>query len=267
MERRTKEETVAIFDELLSQMVGATNAVVPNDQIQNQTQEDSHSNSMEDQNQNETRVESGSQAGMERDSSDRRSGERVSISKRRVKSSDVPKSHDLIRPSSSASLNKGEEPDMHSRPPRAASVETELVFATLPKKKKVRGKWSVIKRISSPLSRSRRKSFNTPPTNHTPSTAHLSVTPSVPITIVADKEPTKQSSPEDAPRVAIPSMKSLVSQFIGEGPKVGVARKRRASVPIDECLNALKVMTTLSSNKECLSSLISYICLPKCVTK
>ncbi len=35
----------------------------------------------------------------------------------------------------------------------------------------------------------------------------------------------------------------------------------------DPVANALRVMVTLSSNKECLSTLVSYICLPKCISK
>ena len=35
----------------------------------------------------------------------------------------------------------------------------------------------------------------------------------------------------------------------------------------DPVANALKLMVTLSSNKECHSTLISYICLPKCVSR
>lgn len=265
MEHRTKEETVAIFDNLLSQMEGATKTLG----------QQSHSNdSLEpgnDENQNETE-EPGTRA------------HAMAITKRRVQSSDVPSRDMIRRPSSSASLKKGEEPDSH--PPRAASVEADMVFATLPKKKKKGRKWSGIKRIGSPLFRYRRKSFAnaTPTTNRVPSTVHVSVTqpsPSVPITTPIsapekDKEVTPQPvAGEDQPRTAVQSVKTVVAQFVEEGAGPGrhglvgarVKRRRSSAAPRDECLNALKVMTTLSSNRECLNSLISYICLPKCVTK
>lgn len=277
MEHRSREETVAIFDELLSQMEDATQVIYPEDrkgvsietglENQHETHDKSHYNS-------DSEPESGSTELTE--------GEQRTISKRRVQSSDTPKG--LIRPSSSASVSKGEEPDVH--PPRAASVETEMVFATLPKKKK-RGKWSGIKRIGSPLFRTRRKSFNSGPGSGLPPPAntHLSVThpsPSVPVMPVA---PPTQLSVDSRSRNSsgtnVQAMAKLVDQFTQEPEaerkatvtKVGVTKvgvptvRRRGSSPRDECLNALKVMTTLSSNQECLGSLISYICLPKCVMK
>ena len=149
MERRSKEETVAIFDELLHQMEDATQIIYPEDR--NGTKGGSVETGLENQNGDlGSELESGVAEIMD--------GEQRTISKRRVQSSDVPKG--LIRPSSSASVSKGEDPDAH--PPRAASVETEMVFATLPKKKK-RGKWSGMKRFGSPLFRTRRKSFNSGP--------------------------------------------------------------------------------------------------------
>lgn len=257
MEQRSKEETVAIFDELLSQMDGDTKTFYPQDEAQ----VESHSNAG---------MESGNETGGVRE---------FVVANRRVQSCDVPKNRD-VRPSSSTSLRKGEPPDGEGHPPRAASVETEMVFATLPKKKKkLRSKWGAgLKKLSSPLLRPLRKSFsNAPPV--VPSTVHVSVTrpsPSVPIAPRESPILEDPSSPSrDSSRTSLPSMKNLLDRFSREGEgqrveKVGVAsveHRKRGSVPRDKCLNSLKVMTTLSSNKECLNSLISYICLPKCVTK
>lgn len=269
MERRSKEETVAIFDELLSQMQDATQTFYPEDR--NQTD---GSMEPEVQDQNEAEDEFCSDyvvIDQESDSGRRRDGEKFTVTKRRVQSNDAPQG--IVRPSSSASVNKEEESEVH--PPRAASVETDLVFATLPKKKK-RGKWAGIKRIGSPLFRTRRKSFNhttAPPTN---SNMHVAVThPSPSVPIMPAGPPSQlavDSRSSNNSRSSLQNVTSLVDQFTREEKKVGVAMdvavgKRRGSSPRDECLNALKVMATLSSNQECLSSLISYICLPKCVSK
>lgn len=267
MERRSKEETVAIFDDLLSQMQDATETIYPD----NENQTNGGSMELGPQNQDGTQAESHFDSGLEPESV--KDVEQRTVSKRRVQSSDTPKG--LVRPSSSASMNKEEKPDAHL--PRAASVETEMVFATLPKKK--RRKWSGIKRIGSPLFRTRRKSFNATPTSgRPPINAHVPVThPSPSVPIMPASAPPTQLAVDSRSRDSSSSqtMTRLVEQFTGEGEekKVGVVKKgvatvrRRGSSPHDECLNALKVMTTLSSNQECLASLISYICLPKCVTK
>lgn len=306
---------MAIFDELLLQMEGATNTLFPQtearanghmvsetrsmDHLEARTNDhmvsEARSNGSMDHIGSEVRtngitepkgkrryphVKSDSHLGVGPGfGSGVRTREEFEVTMRRVQSSDVPK----LRPSSSASMNKGEEPDVH--PPRAASVETEIVFATLPKKKrKGRGKWSGIKGMS-PLFKTRRKSFTN--AGSARSSAHVSVTrpsPSVPVSVTAgEKEltpqpPAQATPPEERgshdvqlPRTTVLGVRSLVAlEGAGKG-RVGVAergnRRRSSSAPRDECLNALKVMTTLSSNKECLDSLISYICLPKCVSK
>ncbi len=223
------------------------------------------------------------------------------IEARRVQSSDATTigGRGSDRPISSASLSKegakgGEDGSDHT--PRAASVETEHVFATLPKKKKSRRKWSGIKRIGSPLFKPGRKSF----TSHTPSSSHASSSsthspitgpsPSVPLatthsnpTVSTVRDSKLHDHPSDsqtASKSSLTSLDSPVDPVRSESPRGGGGRegkvkgtislvgvKRRGSGPQDECLNALKVMTTLSSNKECLGSLISYVCLPKSVTK
>lgn len=267
MDRRSKEETVAIFDELLSQMEDTAHTFYPDDLNQA-----SSSVETEIQNRNEAGDEFCSDSNVvEPGSGGRRDGERVAVMKRRVQSNDAPKG--IVRPSSSASVNKEDESDAH--PPRAASVETDLVFATLPKKKKKRGKWQGIKRIGSPLFRPRHKSFNhaTPTSGQPPSNVHKLVThPSPSVPIIPSTTPSQLAVDSRSSRSSLQNVTSLVDQVTREERKVGVAMgvvggKRRGSSPRDECLNALKVMTTLSSNQECLGSLISYICLPKCVTK
>ena len=308
LERRTKEETAAIFDDLLSQMEGAKQTLG-----QHQTQLQSHSSdSIELENQSKTRSQSRSNDSLESDSvqeqngvdglAEKRERARVAvIAKRRVKSSDVPRSRDMVRrPSSSASCdNKGEEEgegpvggdSTHQHPPRAASVESDLVFATLPHKKKKNRKWSGIRRIGSPLFKSRRKSFtNTTSSADRPSSLRVSVTgptPSVSLTTATPTSKVKEVTPQpacgeaghgshDQLKTAIQSTRAVVSPPAeGEGAGANVQgilgargkRRRSSGVPKDECLNALKVMTTLSCNKECLNSLVSYICLPKCVSK
>ena len=287
--RRSKEETVAIFDDIISQMHCASI---------DGPQEPPRSRSSDEL---DSLLENGAQM-IQSDSDATGTGvgnepAGQSVVARRVKSSDAAHSDrlPLRRTSSSTSLEKGEGPDPE-HPPRAASVETELVFATLPKKKK-KGRWSGIKRIGSPLFKSRRKSFTsgtTPSyahTNHTSSgttTQRVSITgptPSVPVTsehahsaqdspqtIVQSHTPisglakkTREDAPGGTSRGAptggrARGRRSVTSPIVME-------RKRRASAPRDECLKALKVMTLLSSNQECLGSLISYICLPKCVSK
>ncbi len=308
---------MAIFDEIISQigggslMEGGSRGSGPSPPQQHQQQNHHgnnlkiHSNDELDhnvRNRNETEVESDSHS----------TG--ASIIARRVKSSDVPHST-IRRTSSSSSLDKGEGPDPE-HPPRAASVETDLVFATLPKKKKARGRWAGLKRIGSPLFKSRRKSFtsgSTPSyvhTNHTPSSltasssggggghAHVPITgpsPSVPAVLEQDYHrprtlsgleqsrnmshtslqgtpPTGGTITEDAPGETKKgeepggTPKGILGRRGGVSP-VTMERRRRSSAPRDKCLNALRLMTTFSSNQECLSSLISYICLPKCVTK
>lgn len=312
LERRTKEETAAIFDNLLSEMEGAKQTLGPHN-----TQLQSHSNdSLELENQGKSRSQSHSNDSLEQDGPQERNGvddlaekrgrARVAvIAKRRVKSSDVPRSRDVIRrPSSSASCDdKGEEEgsaegdSAHQPPPRAASVETELaVFATLPSKKKKNRKWSGIRRIGSPLFKSRRKSFtNATSSSERPSSLRVSITGPTPSVSLTAPTPTsgpgkvKEVTPQPAAREAgsgshdqskttVQNKRIVVSPPVGveeEGggasvrAMLGVRGKRRRSsgVPKDECLNALKVMTTLSCNKECLNSLVSYICLPKCVSK
>lgn len=208
------------------------------------------------------------------DSNDIRREDKLSIAKRRVQSNDVPRGHVITRPSSSSATGVN-QPDTHHTP-RAASVETELEFATLPKKKKSRSKWSGIKRIGSPLFRTRQKSFTNATPNTTPTSSrilsgpHLSVThpsPSTPLLPrhqAQDERSHDVTSPQDGNSpIAVQENKVGVSSgFSGV-----VVKKRRGSVPRDECLNALTVMVTLSSNQECLGSLISRICLPQCVTK
>lgn len=262
MNRRSKDETVAIFDELLSQMEGITQTFYPTHQHQ-EPECDSGGTEPRHWNQNGPDTESRSNSGVEPDFEERRGA----VAKRRVQSSDTPKG--LIRPSSSASVKKGAGPEDHL--PRAASVETEMVFATLPKKKK-KSRWSGFRKIGSPLFRPQRKSFTgaATPLSSSSNHAHVSVThpsPSVPLAATATP-PSQLAHDSRSQESSSASMTGLVDQFLGErGVAGGAGRKRRGSSPRDDCLNALKVMTTLSSNQESLSSLISYICLPKCVTK
>ena len=180
-------------------------------------------------------------------------------------------------------MNKGGEQEDPA--PRAASVESDLLFCTLPKKKKFRKKW----RIGSPLFRSRRKSFNTS-ANHAPS--HVSVTgpsPSVPVHVCMTEKEVPPQTPlstthsksdllelpqrSDNSRSGSPGSTDMNDRLASiERTEVGgvigtLGKIRRSTAPRDECLDALKLMTTLSSNEECLSGLISYICLPKYVTK
>ena len=320
LERRTREETVAIFDDIISQMEGDSQGTPPRQGVSPLRQQKSHSTDLLDhglQNEDETQIQSNSgsgPAGMELG---------PSILARRVKSSDVPQGGrvPIRRTSSSTSLDKGGEGPVedHAHPPRAASVETDLVFATLPKKKKGHGRWSGFRRIGSPFSKSRRKSFTsgtTPSYAHTNHTSglvrHTAITgpsPSVPVLVehedIGGHAPlSERNRMHDVSRTSLPTnpttMSGLGNKFSaddshapsssssqqggrgrrGEGLGIGrrggldmgettpiMERKRSVSAPRDECLNALKVMTTLSSNQECLGSLISYICLPKCVSK
>ena len=267
-QRRTKEETAAIFDDFLSQMEQATQSL-----HQNQTPLESRSNDSLDPDQNENETE---------EPSEMEARTQVAVTKRRVQSSDVPQRDGIRRPSSSASFNKGEGPPAEP-PPRAASVEADMVFATLPKKKKKGRKWS---RISSPLFKSRRRKSlqHATPTSSQVTSSHTSVTrpsPSVPLPPTKGKEASRSSPVSNSPRTTVQSVRTLVTRpseeeemgrdgrgldssgSSGRGLMGSRVRKRKR----DECLNALKVMTTLSSNKECLSSLVSYICLPKCVSK
>ena len=224
----------------------------------------------------------------------------LTVTKRRVQSSDVlsPKAGEVSRPSSSASFNKGAE-SSEDILPRAASVEADLIFGTLPKKKK--RKWHGIKKITnSPLFRNRRKSF-THGSNHAPSSiAQTSIStyvPSVPVTTeVAENDNIRNSIRSMTPQLSSSKLTGRVESRAGSRGEEGVASKevlvspvmindlvdrvpasklRKLSMPTpsrrgrgrDECLKALKVMTTLSSNKESLSTLVSYICLPKCINK
>ena len=66
------------------------------------------------------------------------------------------------------------------------------------------------------------------------------------------KEPTG-SSPISPQRIPVNAVNSVNSR-----------KNRGRSDPV---ANALKNMVTLSSNKECHSTLISYICLPKCASR
>lgn len=278
MGRRSKEQTVAIFDDLISQLEQTSGR----DQNQNQTLLESHSNGIVEsgslgQSTPENKSPSGMDSGrVECDSSTTGREDKLSIAKRRVQSNDVPRGRVVARPTSSST---GVTPPDPHHAPRAASVETELEFATLPKKKKSRSKWSGIRRIGSPLFRSRRKSLtnNTTP-NTTPTSSrifsgpHLSVThpsPSVPLPpshlATQDERSHDVTSPQDSTSPTILVQESRVG--VSSGFTGGVVKKRRGSAPRDECLNALTVMVTLSSNQECLGSLISRICLPQCVTK
>lgn len=217
------------------------------------------------------------------------------ITKYRVQSGDnhsPSKTSDMVRPSSSTSFNKGAE-SVEDQIPRAASVEAELFFGTLPKKKKKR-KWSGIKRISSPLFRKRKSFTHGSAPNHTPSSiAHTSIinhTHPVPtIAHVSEKE-TNRSSLHESPRplatilsaskldemtdskevkVSPMVMNDLVEKLtsVKTHRKMSVSTLGRRGRGKDECFNALNMMTTLSSNRESLSTLISYICLPKCISK
>lgn len=202
---------------------------------------------------------------------------------------------DAARPSSSASFNKGAATDTtEPELPRASSVEADVVFGTLPKKKKK--KWHGIKKISSPFW-NRRKSFSHS-SSHTPSIAQTAA-------YVPSVATTSEVSDADTHRHSVHSMTSQTSasKLTGRSESRAESRGeenvttkevvvspvkvhslpeklvdktlRKLSMPTpsrrgrgkDECLKALKVMTTLSSNKECLSTLISYICLPKCINK
>ena len=208
---------------------------------------------------------------------------------------------DLSRPSSSASFNKSGANSNVTEDglPRASSVEADLVFGTLPKKKKKR--WHGIKKISSPLFRNRRKSF-THGHNHTPSSiAKKSIsstyTPSVATTTEVEDKDHRQSVVSVPPqtsgeRSTAGNRAESRSELMVSSKEVVVSpvkvvdlverkdktmekafRKRSMATPSrkgrgkDECLKALKVMTTFSSNKESVATLISYICLPKCVSK
>ena len=293
MEQRSKEETVAIFNEILAQIGSASpqNGIASRDELSSHSRDQSplpqskkEASSQDDKIGNGTKIK-----GKRKESEsarDKKNRIRLSLTKRRVKSSDLPKRRDLIRPSSSASLNKGEE-QKDGTSLRAGSMEAELVFGTLPLKKK-RSKLAVIKRIGSPLFKSRRKSFTAgnPPSNPTPSIAHTSSNATPPV-IQEEGVRRKLSLPENntpshgqgKAKMSPSSLEDLVDDRTGaikedstRRGSGGVARRgtlgmRRGSKPKDECLNALIVMTTLSSNKECLNSLISHICLPKCVSK
>ena len=195
---------------------------------------------------------------------------------------------ELIRPSSSASLNKGVQ-SIEDDIPRAASVEAELIFGTIPNKKKKKRKWSGIKKISSPLFRNRRKSFthSSTPSQSTSSIALSSMsnhTLPVATTGHSSHSSSRTSLHETPPPLATMLPASNVSEETdsNKGRASGVndilevaagnlhkplsmlSKRGRGK---EECFKALRVMAALSSNTECLSTLVSYICLPKCVSK
>ncbi len=204
---------------------------------------------------------------------------------------------DAGRPSSSASFNKGTA-STELELPRASSVEADVVFGTLPKKKKK--KWHGIKKISSPFW-NRRKSFShgssrapsiaqtatyvpsvatTNEASDTDSSHRLSMHSMTSQTSASKLAGRSESRGESRSEEGVVSKKEVVVSPVkvhGYIPEKTAADKmlRKMCMPTpsrrgrgrDECLKALKVMTTLSSNKECLSTLISYICLPKCINK
>ena len=196
-----------------------------------------------------------------------------------------------VRPSSSAGFNRKEVEPSDDPVPRAASVEAELFFGTLPeKKKKKKGKWPGIMKISSPLFlRNRRKSFSLGPNPSLPSIACTSISnhmPSSPAPIASHESivSSHYSLHETPPPVEVSSThrneetdskgSHPVSNDIGERLASSTPQRSNGMGSLgkrgrgrNECLNALRMMTMLSSNSECVSVLSSYICLPKCISK
>ena len=66
------------------------------------------------------------------------------------------------------------------------------------------------------------------------------------------------------------SLEALYSQFTSQhatSQTQTLLRRLPEPALLEPVTNALKIMVTLSSNKECLPTLISYLCLPKCVQR
>ena len=111
---------------------------------------------------------------------------------------------------------------------------------------KKKGKLSAVKRIGSPLTKARRKSVSNKQESK--------------LKFGAFKR--KGSMPDIPAKPYEPSTSPVAMETIYH------TLKQSDQVTSCEPMNtALKLMVTLSSNKECTSTLISYICLPKCEGK
>ena len=95
-------------------------------------------------------------------------------------------------------------------------------------------------------------------TNSTTSTP--ATTPTIPRTSSSDNFPVKTESTFNHLPNQLSKEDHLLSPPMPHPPRVGSRQG-------DPVTNSLELMVTLSRNKECLSTLISYICMPKCETR
>lgn len=152
----------------------------------------------------------------------------------------TPNAHFSHTPETKSEVTESRDKTEAAEPPKMLEIsETD----TMKKKKK---KMSAVKRISSPLTKVRRKSVSGK---------------------TEEKEKLKEKLGMMKRQVTMPEIPLDNSSKISTN---AVALGLVALDPLPSCEpvnTALKLMVTLSSNKECTATLISYICLPKCEAK
>ncbi len=151
------------------------------------------------------------------------------------------KSNETTAESTTMCVDKGHDPKTEGDPPKTLEISDT---GTLKKK----GRLAAVKRISSPLTKMRRKS----------------------VSGKAEKKEERDKLKEklaafkrQATMPEIPLDRSKIS-----ASPVAIELAALDLLPSCEPVNtALKLMVTLSFNRECTTTLISYICLPKCEAK
>ena len=157
--------------------------------------------------------------------------------------------YQISSPKSEATTDTGR--DKGHKPTKATTIEVDPsktleISDTGTLKKK--GRLAAVKRISSPLAKMRRKS-------------------------VSGKAEKKEERDRLKEKLGVFKRQTTMPEIPIDRSKISASPIAQELVALDplpsyEPVNtALKLMVSLSSNKECTATLISYICLPKCEAK
>ena len=123
-----------------------------------------------------------------------------------------------------------------------------------------------IKRITSPFRLRRRTSLDTSSEDSESYRSPLKRKMSLPEAVIQSALPRSLSGGRSLSSDLVPpSASSSVTSL--DGLYVHYQRSGVEGGMSEPVTSALRVMVTLSTNKECLPTLISYICLPKCVSR
>ncbi len=157
----------------------------------------------------------------------------------------TPNAHFSHMPETKSEVTESKDPPTNGTKTETVEPPKMLELSDTDTMKKKKKKMSAVKRISSPLTKVRRKSVSGK---------------------AEEKEKLKEKLSMMKRQVTMPEIPLDRAKISGNAVALGLV----ALDPLPSCEpvnTALKLMVTLSSNKECTATLISYICLPKCEAK